>query len=87
MSTSTRAEKDELGGEMNGFNSPESLVADGLATIGEAARFLSLGRSKLYGLMDAGALPHCKIGRSRRIPWRAVKKLAEDSLNASQTKT
>ncbi len=64
---------------MNGIER-ELLVAEGLATVDEAARFLSLGRSKLYGLMDAGELPHCKIGRSRRIPWQAVRKLAEGAL-------
>jgi excisionase family DNA binding protein len=67
---------------MNGFTN-EELVADGLATVEEAARFLSVGRSTLYGLMDAGNLPHCKIGRSRRIPWQAVRRLAADTLHTN----
>jgi excisionase family DNA binding protein len=58
----------------------EQLVADGLATVAEGERFLSLGRSKLYDLMDAGELPYCKIGKSRRIPWEALRRLAVETL-------
>jgi excisionase family DNA binding protein len=61
-------------------NDPEELVSHGLANIAEAARFLSLGRSKLYDLMDAGRLTYCKIGKARRIPWKAIRALASDSL-------
>ena len=48
------------------------LVADGLLTIKECAAFLRISRSKVYQLMDAGVLCYAKIGRSRRIPRRAV---------------
>ena len=58
----------------------EELVSDGLAKVKEATRFLSLGRSKLYELMDSGRLPYCKIDGARRIPWRAIRALANDSL-------
>lgn len=58
----------------------EQLIADGLATVDEGSRFLSLGRSKLYDLMDAGKLQYCKIGKARRIPWEALRRLAADSL-------
>lgn len=34
----------------------------------EAARLLSLGRSKLYELVATGELPSVKIGRATRIP-------------------
>lgn len=50
----------------------EQLVADGLVTVAEACRLLAVSRSFLYTEMDAGALPFCRLGRSRRIPRRAV---------------
>jgi excisionase family DNA binding protein len=52
------------------------LVADGLLTVKECAEFLHLSRSKIYELMDAGELCFAKLGRSRRIPRRAVIALA-----------
>ncbi len=58
----------------------EELVADGLFTVAEAASFLRVGRSSLYVLMDRGELPFVKIGRSRRIPRRAVIALAASGL-------
>ena len=58
----------------------EILVSDGLVTIREAARFLSLSRSTLYQMMDKGELLYAKIGGSRRIPKQALKNLAGTSL-------
>jgi excisionase family DNA binding protein len=58
----------------------EELIQDGLAKVDEASKFLRIGRSKLYQEMDAGRLAYAKIGRSRRIPWRAVRQFAADSL-------
>lgn len=58
----------------------DEIVGDGLATVGEASRFLRISRSRLYELMDDGLLAYAKIGRSRRIPWRALKELAAASL-------
>jgi excisionase family DNA binding protein len=55
----------------------EDLLVDGLATVAEAAEFLSLGRSTLYELMDKGELRYIKIGGSRRIPRRALIELAK----------
>ncbi len=55
---------------------PTDLVADGLLTVPEAAGFLRLSRSNLYALMERGELRFVKIGRSRRIPRRAVIALA-----------
>ena len=54
----------------------EELVADGLMTVRECSEFLHLSRSKIYELMDAGDLCYAKLGRSRRIPRRAVVELA-----------
>ncbi len=53
-----------------------ALVEDGLLTVREAAAFLRLSRSNLYALMERGELPFVKLGRSRRIPRRAVIALA-----------
>jgi excisionase family DNA binding protein len=58
----------------------ERLVSDGLATVKEAAQFLALGRSKVYDELNAGRLVSCKIGGARRIPWRALRDFARDSL-------
>jgi excisionase family DNA binding protein len=57
------------------------MVIDGLARIAEAVTFLGLSRSKLYELMDAGDLPFVLLGRSRRIPRRALVELAARHLN------
>jgi excisionase family DNA binding protein len=56
------------------------LVDDGLVNVTEASEFLSIGRSKLYALMNAGRLPYVKIDRSRRIPRRALVDLAAGHL-------
>jgi excisionase family DNA binding protein len=56
------------------------LVADGLMKVQEAAEFLRLSRSSLYAMMDAGELAFVKLGRSRRIPKRALVELAAREL-------
>ncbi len=61
-------------------DSDAALVEDGLMTVAEAARFLRLSRSTLYAIMDRGELRFAKIGRSRRIPKRAVVELAAREL-------
>lgn len=58
----------------------ENLVEDGLVSVTNAMAFLSVGRSTLYELMDKGVLPYAKIGRSRRIPKRALIQLAQATL-------
>lgn len=58
----------------------DELLSDGLMTIREAAAFLRIGQSTVYELMYAGRLLHVKIGRSRRIPKRALIELAKDGL-------
>jgi excisionase family DNA binding protein len=56
------------------------LITDGLQRISEAARFLGVSRSYLYRLMSSGTLPYVKLGKSRRVPIRAVRNLAADHL-------
>jgi excisionase family DNA binding protein len=62
----------------------ESLVEDGLLSIEDAMAFLSISRSTLYELMEKGLLPWSKIGRSRRIPRRALVNLAQLTLRGGQ---
>jgi len=52
------------------------LTAEGFADVTEAAEFLSLARSSIYKLMDNADLPFAKFGKSRRIPWRALREYA-----------
>ncbi len=61
-------------------DSDAALVEDGLMKVAAAAAFLSHSRATLYTLMDRGELPFVKIGRSRRIPKRAVVELAARGL-------
>ena len=61
-------------------DSDAALVEDGLMKVAAAAAFLSLSRATLYTLMDRGELPFVKIGRSRRIPRRALVELAAREL-------
>jgi excisionase family DNA binding protein len=58
----------------------EKIVDDGLAKIGEGAKFLGVCRAKIYGLMDSGELPYAKIGKCRRIPWAALKAFAGSAM-------
>lgn len=64
-----------------------TLVSDGLDTVETAMRFTLLSRAKLYRLMASGILPRVKIGRSVRIPHRALVALAADNLVRSETPT
>jgi len=48
------------------------LIAGGFASIEDAMEFLSLGRAKIYQLMNDGELAAARFGRSRRIPWTSL---------------
>ena len=67
-------------GVINEDTTRVELVADGLLTVREVADFLRISRSRLYELMDRGELIYLKLGRSRRIPRRAVIELAAREL-------
>ena len=58
----------------------EDIVAGGLQRISDTARFLGVSRSLVYRLINSGVLPTVRIGRSRRIPIRAVRDLAATNL-------
>jgi excisionase family DNA binding protein len=49
-------------------------------TIDEVAQFLRIGKSKIYGLMDAGLIRFAKFGKSRRIPRAEVERYAAQSI-------
>lgn len=57
-----------------------ALVLDGLDTPMGAARFLGMGRTTIYGLMERGELPYVRIGDGRRIPRRALVEFAASRL-------
>jgi excisionase family DNA binding protein len=52
----------------------------GLVRVAEAARFLSVSRSKLYQLMEVRQLAYLKLGRSRRIPRSELTRLIEQNM-------
>lgn len=55
-------------------------VNEGFVSVSEASRFLSLSRATLYKLMDSGELTFAKFGKSRRLPWAALKEFAAKSM-------
>lgn len=51
----------------------EELVTDGLMTVEEAAKFLSVCEGTLYKLMDNGQLAYVRpTPKARRLPRKAV---------------
>jgi len=58
---------------MTTVEQPRQPISDeGFADISQAAEYLSMSRSSVYKLMDAGELRFAKFGKARRIPWRAI---------------
>ena len=51
----------------------------GLRPVRAVANFLSISRSKVYQLMEAGELPYVKLGKTRRVRWSDVLKLVEQN--------
>jgi excisionase family DNA binding protein len=48
-----------------------------LVTVEEAARIWSIGRTTMYAMVLRKEVPSIKIGRSRRIPVKALYELTE----------
>lgn len=48
----------------------------GLASVEQAMSFLHVSRVALYKLIGSGQLPSLKLGRSRRVPWQELHRLA-----------
>ena len=55
-----------------------------LLRIEDAAKRLSMGRSKTYELVARGALPSLLIGRSRRVPLTAFERCVEKQLASAE---
>jgi excisionase family DNA binding protein len=58
----------------------EELLADGADTPKSAAAFLKVSVAQVYKWMGDGTLPFAKLGRSRRIPRRALLELMAKNL-------
>jgi excisionase family DNA binding protein len=61
-------------------------VRKGVARMSEAAAYLSVGRSTLYGLLHAGELQSVKIGRGTRITWNSLEEFVRRNLNVTWNK-
>ena len=57
----------------DGQPKPTPMVEPLLVRVEEAARILSLSRSTVYEMMDAGELPSVRRGAARRIPVAALR--------------
>ena len=51
----------------------EASIEPLLVRVEEAARILSLSRSTIYEMLDAGELPSVRRGAARRIPLAALR--------------
>jgi excisionase family DNA binding protein len=55
-----------------------------LLTVGDVAKLLGLGRSKVFAMLAVGELPVIRIGRSVRVPRAALEDwIAEHTQHAS----
>jgi len=52
-------------------------VPQGLCSIPEAAKFISVSRGKMYAMINAGQVPFRRFGKSVRIPWAWLHAQAE----------
>jgi len=59
--------------QQDGQPKPEPMGEPLLVRVEEAARILSLSRSTVYEMMDAGELPSVRRGTARRIPVAALR--------------
>jgi len=56
------------------------IVSEGLQSVAQAAKFLGVSKSFAYRLITSGVLVSTKIGKARRVPIRAVRELAANSV-------
>lgn len=61
----------------------EPAVEPLLVRVEEAARILSLSRSTIYEMMDAGELPSIRRGTARRIPVAALREWINRQIGSS----
>lgn len=55
----------------------QAVKKDGLATVEEAADYLSVCRTSIYAMIRDGQLAAVKIRNAKRIPWSALHKIAD----------
>jgi excisionase family DNA binding protein len=61
-----------------------SRVEPVVVTVADAAAMLSIGRSRVYELIQSGGLASVKIGASRRVMIKSIRKLLADATELSQ---
>ena len=52
-------------------------------TVAEVMELTSLGRTKVYELLQAHAIASCRVGRAIRIPAKALEEWVEQQQQAS----
>jgi excisionase family DNA binding protein len=60
-----------------------SLPEEQLLTVEEVSNRLRVSRSSVYGMIERGELPSIKLGKSRRIPHKAVVEFVQKALAAT----
>jgi excisionase family DNA binding protein len=58
----------------------DEIISDGLERISDAARLLGMSRSHIYRMIRDRVLPSVKIGKTRRVPVRAVRDLVLNNM-------
>jgi excisionase family DNA binding protein len=61
-----------------------SRVEPVVVTVADAAAMLSIGRSRVYELIQGGDLASVKIGASRRVTIKSIRKLLADATELPQ---
>ncbi len=54
-----------------------------LVSVTEARHLLGLGRTKLYALLESGAVPSVKVGTRRLVPIESIENFVSASLEES----
>lgn len=66
-----------MSGQAREHQAPVASSEPLLVRVEEAARLLSLSRSTIYEMLDAGELPSVRRGAARRIPVAALRAWVE----------
>jgi excisionase family DNA binding protein len=61
-----------------------SRVEPVVVTVADAAAMLSIGRSRVYELIQGGDLASVKIGASRRVTIKSIRKLLAEATEPPQ---
>lgn len=58
----------------------ETMVQDGFATVEQAKAFLNISRASIYAMLAKKQIASVKFGKSRRIPWGALREFATEAM-------